>query len=175
MQGLFAELAGFDANRLNDVKPVVKQYKPIVSLEQVTNKPKDAQIESYDGEKVPVIPQVEPAQNLPTPTLTSVEQLLLSLGISTNNVTRYAGFLEDAGFFHADDLLLEEPSEEALEGFGIDNPEDIKKISYFIHPENAPRSVDTQSEVAKLISTGSIDPELAELIQLKQEYDTLMV
>jgi len=176
MQNIFSELKQFDSTQLKDVETQVKEYKPHVSIQQITDKEKPANIEQYDGEQYDVssernVPAISNIIEIAEEVLSPMEEFLISLGME-GDPGEYAQLLEESGFHTSDDLLVAEPSLEELEKIGVYLPGDRKKIFFWYHPEAA-EAQPASDELANLLLAANLDPEMEEIMRLKSELETL--
>jgi len=64
-----------------------------------------------------------------------MESYLHSIGCSDSDLDLYAMYLEDAGIYNSEDLMIKEPTMEELEAWGIVRDTDRECIYYACHPE----------------------------------------
>jgi hypothetical protein len=64
-----------------------------------------------------------------------MESYLHSIGCFDQDIDLYVMYLEDAGIYNSEDLMIKEPTMEELEEWGVINEHDRECIYYACHPE----------------------------------------
>jgi hypothetical protein len=101
-----------------------------------------------------------------------MEHYLRSIGCNDSDLDLYVMYLEDAGIYNSEDLMIKEPTMDELYDWGIVSEDDRQCIYYACHPEetnpNGPIAYNTTSSFGDGFDEAFLLNCLAEMNKQKQ-------